>query len=151
MESHSIAVQVNGVRIAANLEPRVLLVHFLREQAGLTGTHIGCDTSQCGCLHRAEDGTTVKSCTVLAVQAAGYTRRPDLYLSDGAQAEAQMKARGDAKWTTPLGVLHWGGTWTSGAARPPRSCPRAGAPQRVRYAELLTRWGKFVNSGSARV
>jgi aerobic-type carbon monoxide dehydrogenase small subunit (CoxS/CutS family) len=47
MESHSIAVQGNGVRIAANLEPRVLFVHFLREQAGLTGTHIGCDTSQC--------------------------------------------------------------------------------------------------------
>ena len=47
MESRSIAVQVNGVRIAANLEPRALLVQVLREQAGLTGTHIGCDMSQC--------------------------------------------------------------------------------------------------------
>jgi carbon-monoxide dehydrogenase small subunit len=46
MNLHSIAVQVNGARIDADVEPRVLLVHFLREQAGLTGTHIGCDTSQ---------------------------------------------------------------------------------------------------------
>ena len=44
MESHSIAIHVNGTRIVADVEPRVLLVHFLREQAGLTGTHIGCDT-----------------------------------------------------------------------------------------------------------
>ena len=48
MESHSIAIQVNGTRIVADVEPRLLLVHFLREQAGLTGAHIGCDTSQCG-------------------------------------------------------------------------------------------------------
>jgi carbon-monoxide dehydrogenase small subunit len=48
MESHSIVIHVNGTRIVADVEPRVLLVHFLREQAGLTGTHIGCDTSQCG-------------------------------------------------------------------------------------------------------
>jgi hypothetical protein len=68
MESHSIAIHVNGTRIVADVEPRVLLVHFLREQAGLTGTHIGCDTSQCVRL----DGATVKSCTVLAVQADGH-------------------------------------------------------------------------------
>jgi aerobic-type carbon monoxide dehydrogenase small subunit (CoxS/CutS family) len=48
MPIHSIAVNVNGSRIAADVEPRLLVVHFLREQAGLTGTHIGCDTSQCG-------------------------------------------------------------------------------------------------------
>jgi aerobic-type carbon monoxide dehydrogenase small subunit (CoxS/CutS family) len=55
------------------VEPRLLLVYFLREQAGLTGTHIGCDTSQCGARTVRMDGTTVKSCTVLAVQADGQS------------------------------------------------------------------------------
>src|ERR1700692_1686220 len=77
MESHSIAIHVNGTRIVADVEPRVLLVHFLREQAGLTGTHIGCDTSQCGACTVRLDGAKVKSCTVLAVQAAG-TARPSM-------------------------------------------------------------------------
>src|ERR1700692_2009900 len=72
MESHSIAIRVNGTRIVADVEPRVLLVHFLREQAGLTGTHIGCDTSQCVACTVRLDGATVKSCTVLAVQADGH-------------------------------------------------------------------------------
>jgi aerobic carbon-monoxide dehydrogenase small subunit len=72
MESHSIAIQVNGIRIVADVEPRLLLVHFLRERAGLTGTHIGCDTSQCGACTVRLDGATVKSCTVLAVQADGH-------------------------------------------------------------------------------
>ena len=48
MESHSIAIHINGTKIVADVEPRVLLVHLLREQAGLTGTHIGCEASQCG-------------------------------------------------------------------------------------------------------
>jgi carbon-monoxide dehydrogenase small subunit len=72
MESHSIAIQVNGIRVVADVEPRLLLVHFLRERAGLTGTHIGCDTSQCGACTVRLDGATVKSCTVLAVQADGH-------------------------------------------------------------------------------
>jgi carbon-monoxide dehydrogenase small subunit len=72
MDSHSIAIHVNGNRVVADVEPRVLLVHFLREQAGLTGTHIGCDTSQCGACTVRLDGVTVKSCTVLAVQADGH-------------------------------------------------------------------------------
>ena len=72
MDSHSIAIHVNGTRIVADVEPRMLLVHFLREQAGLTGTHIGCDTSQCGACTVRIDGATVKSCTVLAVQADGH-------------------------------------------------------------------------------
>ena len=72
MELHSITVQVNGAKIAADVEPRLLLVHFLRERAGLTGTHIGCDTSQCGACTVRMDGATVKSCTVLAVQADGH-------------------------------------------------------------------------------
>jgi carbon-monoxide dehydrogenase small subunit len=67
----SVALSVNGQEIAAEVEPRTLLVNFLREQLGLTGTHVGCDTSQCGacCVHL--DGRSVKSCTILAVQADG--------------------------------------------------------------------------------
>jgi carbon-monoxide dehydrogenase small subunit len=68
---HSIALTVNGSRIEREVESRTLLVHFLREELGLTGTHIGCDTSSCGACVLHIDGEAVKSCTVLAVQADG--------------------------------------------------------------------------------
>jgi carbon-monoxide dehydrogenase small subunit len=66
-----ITVTVNGQTHEADVEPRLLLVHFLREHLNLTGTHIGCDTSQCGACTVHLDGQSVKSCTVLAVQADG--------------------------------------------------------------------------------
>jgi carbon-monoxide dehydrogenase small subunit len=66
-----IAVTVNGTRREAEVEPRLLLVHFLREDLGLTGTHVGCDTSHCSACAVLMDGNVVKSCTVLAVQADG--------------------------------------------------------------------------------
>jgi carbon-monoxide dehydrogenase small subunit len=66
-----ITINVNGVQSQAEVEPRLLLVHFLREVAGLTGTHIGCETSLCGACTVLLDGSAVKSCTVLAVQADG--------------------------------------------------------------------------------
>ncbi|HYM49898.1 MAG TPA: (2Fe-2S)-binding protein [Candidatus Limnocylindrales bacterium] len=65
----SITVTVNGERRSAEVEPRLLLVHLVRERFRLTGTHIGCDTSHCGACTILLDGTPVKSCTVLAVQA----------------------------------------------------------------------------------
>jgi carbon-monoxide dehydrogenase small subunit len=64
-------MKVNGVEYAAEVEPRLLLVNFLRDNLGLTGTHIGCDTSQCGACVIHLDGQPVKSCTVLTVQANG--------------------------------------------------------------------------------
>ena len=67
-----IAVTVNGERRDAEVEPRQLLVYFLREQLGLTGTNVGCDTSSCGSCTVLLDGESVKSCTVLAVQADGH-------------------------------------------------------------------------------
>ncbi len=67
----SISIRVNGVDRSAQVEPRLLLAHFLRETAGLTGTHIGCETSLCGACTVLLDGRAVKSCTVLAVQADG--------------------------------------------------------------------------------
>jgi aerobic carbon-monoxide dehydrogenase small subunit len=69
--SVKISVTVNGQAHTADVEPRLLLVHFLREQLNLTGTHIGCDTSQCGSCVVHVDGQSVKSCTVLAAQCDG--------------------------------------------------------------------------------
>ena len=66
-----VAITVNGKLQEREVEPRLLLVHFLRDVVGLTGTHVGCDTSSCGACTVRLDGDTVKSCTVLAVQAAG--------------------------------------------------------------------------------
>ena len=66
-----VSISVNGVNHQREVEPRMLLVHFLREVLGLTGTNIGCDTSQCGACTVHLDGMSVKSCTVLAVQADG--------------------------------------------------------------------------------
>lgn len=66
-----VSVTVNGRKQSAHVEPRLLLVHFLRNTLGLTGTHVGCDTSNCGACTVHMDGMAVKSCTVLAVQADG--------------------------------------------------------------------------------
>jgi aerobic carbon-monoxide dehydrogenase small subunit len=66
-----VSITVNGKVRSAEVEPRLLLVHFLREHLNLTGTHVGCDTSQCGACTVHVDGHSAKSCTVLAVQADG--------------------------------------------------------------------------------
>ena len=66
-----VSITVNGVQHKRDVEPRMLLVHFLRDVLGLTGTNIGCDTSQCGACTVHLNGVSVKSCTVLAVQADG--------------------------------------------------------------------------------
>jgi len=66
-----VTLEVNGARRTASVEARKLLVHFLRDDLGLTGTHVGCDTSQCGACTVDIDGQAVKSCTVLAVMADG--------------------------------------------------------------------------------
>jgi carbon-monoxide dehydrogenase small subunit len=66
-----VAVTVNGRRHEADVEPRRLLVHMLREDFGLTGTHVGCDSSTCGACTISVDGRSAKSCTMLAVQADG--------------------------------------------------------------------------------
>ncbi len=68
-----IRLTLNGAPIVADVEEHMLLVHFLRDQLGLTGTHVGCDTSQCGCCVIHLSGRAVKSCTLFAVQADGET------------------------------------------------------------------------------
>ena len=71
MTTVPINVTVNGEERAEEVEPRLLLVHFIRETLGLTGTHIGCDTTHCGACTISLDGRPVKSCTIFAVQANG--------------------------------------------------------------------------------
>jgi carbon-monoxide dehydrogenase small subunit len=73
MSEHTITVTVNGEKQTRTIEARTLLVHFIRETLGLTGTHIGCDTTSCGACTVSLDGQAVKSCTVFAVQADGST------------------------------------------------------------------------------
>ena len=73
MSQHEISLTVNGAAVKKTVEARTLLVHFIRENLELTGTHIGCDTTSCGACTVVLDGKPVKSCTVFAVQANGAT------------------------------------------------------------------------------
>jgi carbon-monoxide dehydrogenase small subunit len=82
----AISVTVNGESHSAEVEPRLLLVHFLREDLNLTGTHIGCDTSNCGACTVLIDGKAVKSCTTLAVQADGAS----IETVEGLEQNAQL-------------------------------------------------------------
>ena len=72
MDTVPVSVTVNGDAYSAEVEPRLLLVHFIRENLGLTGTHIGCDTTSCGACTILFDGKPIKSCTMFAVQADGH-------------------------------------------------------------------------------
>ena len=89
-----IRVTVNGQSHEAEVEPRTLLVHFLREDLGLTGTKIGCDTSQCGACVVMMNGSTVKSCTCLAVQADGA----DIGTIEGLAEQGNLHPIQEAFW-----------------------------------------------------
>ena len=84
MSKTGISLTVNGKRIEAEVEPRLLLIHFLREEPGLTGPHIGCETSHCGACTVDLGGRSVKSCTLFAVQADGGDVLTVEGLADGA-------------------------------------------------------------------
>ena len=88
----SIAITVNGSARSVEVEPRTLLVHCLRDQLGLTGTHIGCETSLCGACTVLLDGRAVKSCTVLAVQADGRSVTTIEGLAKGSELHAIQEA-----------------------------------------------------------
>ncbi|MBO0661794.1 (2Fe-2S)-binding protein [Jiella sp. MQZ9-1] len=80
-----VTMTVNGREVKGAVEDRTLLVHFLRENLGLTGTHVGCDTSQCGACVIHVDGKAVKSCTMLAVQASGSAVTTIEGIADGSE------------------------------------------------------------------
>ena len=89
-----ISMTVNGKARKANVDPRVLLVHFLREHLRLTGTHIGCDTSQCGSCTVLLDGRSAKSCTIFAVQADGS----EITTIEGLAPDGQLHPLQHAFW-----------------------------------------------------
>jgi aerobic carbon-monoxide dehydrogenase small subunit len=91
-----VAIAVNGRTVRSEVEPRLLLVHFLRDVVGLTGTKIGCDTSQCGSCIVQLDGVSVKSCTCLAVQADGC----QVTTIEGLATGGQLSPVQDAFWAT---------------------------------------------------
>jgi aerobic carbon-monoxide dehydrogenase small subunit len=94
MTTHDIRVKVNGTAHQAQVESRMLLVHFLREELRLTGTHIGCDTTHCGACTVRLDGKPVKSCTVLAVQADGR----EVQTVEGLEQDGKLHAIQEAFW-----------------------------------------------------
>jgi carbon-monoxide dehydrogenase small subunit len=89
-----VSVSVNGTTYARDVEPRDLLVYFLREELGLTGTHVGCDTSQCGACTILVDDRPVKSCTMFAVQADGQR----LTTVEGLANDGQLTPLQEAFW-----------------------------------------------------
>jgi carbon-monoxide dehydrogenase small subunit len=89
-----IVVTVNGKRRQADVEPRLLLAHFLREHIRLTGTHIGCDTTQCGACTVLVDGRSAKSCTMFAVQADGS----EVTTIEGLAANGQLHPLQEGFW-----------------------------------------------------
>jgi carbon-monoxide dehydrogenase small subunit len=94
MSKHQIRVKVQGTEREAEVESRLLLVHFLREVLGLTGTHIGCDTTHCGACTVLLDGRPVKSCTVLAVQADGR----EVMTVEGLERDGQLHPIQEGFW-----------------------------------------------------
>lgn len=94
MAKQSIKVTINGVTHTSEVEPRLLLVHYLREVLGLTGTHIGCDTSQCGACTIVVDGRSAKSCTMFAVQANGH----ELLTVEGLAKDGQLHPIQEGFW-----------------------------------------------------
>jgi aerobic carbon-monoxide dehydrogenase small subunit len=94
MAKHTIKVKVQGTEREAEVESRLLLVHFLREVLGLTGTHIGCDTTHCGACTVLLDGQPVKSCTVLAVQADGR----EVLTVEGLEQDGKLHPIQDGFW-----------------------------------------------------
>jgi carbon-monoxide dehydrogenase small subunit len=90
----TVSIHVNGKERRAEVEPRLLLVHFLRDIAGLTGTHIGCETSLCGACTVLMNGKAVKSCTVLAVQADGA----NVTTVEGLAKDGQLHAIQEGFW-----------------------------------------------------
>ena len=89
---HKISITVNGVAREAEVESRLLLVHFIRENLRMTGTHVGCETSHCGVCTVHLDGEPVKSCTVLAVQADGRSVKTVEGLEQGGKLHAVQAA-----------------------------------------------------------
>ena len=124
-----VRVTVNGQQHVGEVEPRQLLVYFLRESLGLTGTHVGCDTSNCGACTVHVDGEAVKSCTVLAVQADGR----EVTTIEGMASEGELHPLQTAFWEkhglqcgfcTPGMIMAAADLLARNPPRPRRTCAR---------------------------
>ena len=124
----AISVSVNGVAHQGEVEPRLLLVHYLRDELGLTGTHIGCETSICGACTVNLDGQAVKSCTILAVQADGS----NITTIEGLAAGDQLHAVQEGFWEQH--GLQCGYCTPGMIMAPPSSWTAIPIPVRKRYA-----------------
>ena len=94
MSTHTITLTVNGEPQSATIDSRLLLVHYIREQLNLTGTHIGCDTTSCGACTVLVDGRAIKSCTMFAVQADGRA----IQTIEGVAADGQLHPLQEGFW-----------------------------------------------------
>jgi aerobic carbon-monoxide dehydrogenase small subunit len=93
--TQKVSLTINGKQREVEVEPRLLLVHLLRETLGLTGTHVGCDTSQCGACTVVMDGVSVKSCTILGVQADGA----EILTIEGLKQGGELHALQEGFWS----------------------------------------------------
>ena len=124
-----VAMTVNGKTVSADVEPRTLLVHYLREHLRLTGTHVGCDTSQCGACVVHLDGKAVKSCTALAASCEGANVTTIEGLAQGAQLHPMQEAfrprRTPPAWCRTSRPCHPDARRRrrTGWYRNPRACP----------------------------
>jgi xanthine dehydrogenase YagT iron-sulfur-binding subunit len=120
----AVTVTVNGKTYQNEVEPRLLLVHYLRDVLGLTGTHVGCDTSQCGACTIIMDGAAVKSCTILTVQA------------DGANLETiEGLAKGDELHPVQTAFIKYDG-FQCGYCTPGQICSAVGLLEEARRGEV---------------
>ena len=94
MSTHTITLTVNGEPHSTTIDSRLLLVHYIREQLNLTGTHIGCDTTSCGACTVLVDGRAIKSCTMFAVQADGHT----IQTIEGLASDGQLHPLQEGFW-----------------------------------------------------
>ena len=130
-----VSVTVNGQSRDSEVEPRLLLVHYLRDTLGLTGTHIGCDTSNCGACTVLLDGESVKSCTVLAAQADGANVVTIEGMADGRRAAPASGGLLGAP-RPPVRLLHAGDD--HGGGRPARAQPEPDRGRGPRTASRAT-------------
>ena len=135
-----VSVNVNGTRYERDVEPRKLLIHFLRDDLDLTGSHVGCDTGNCGACSVIFDGTLVKSCMLLAVQANGASVETVEGLAEGEELTPLQQAqvvpasvrRRKSPWP-PVWVMPWPAMKRRGPTRWPLSTasrmPICGSPK----------------------
>ena len=100
MSKHTVSIDINGTTVTKEVDSRMLLVHFIREELQMTGTHIGCDTSSCGACTILMDGRSVKSCTLYTVQANGKSVKTIEGMEEGGALHPPPRRISRGAWST---------------------------------------------------